>query len=96
MNLRRDWCSAALAHSEDMADNNYFGHTGSDGSTLGDRANAAGFTTFPIGENVAAGYDDVRSLVLAWMWCARAPSCLPVQTLSISRSEYQLCCTGSH
>ncbi len=62
--------SAAEAHSTDQATNNFFSHDGSDNSTLADRAAGAGFLTFPLGENIAAGFNSVRSLVLAWMWCA--------------------------
>ena len=61
-----------MGHSQDMADANYFSHTGSDGSGLEDRAVAANFYTFPLGENIAAGYATVRDAVLAWMWCAPA------------------------
>ncbi|KAK9820975.1 hypothetical protein WJX81_005721 [Elliptochloris bilobata] len=59
--------SAAQAHSADQARNNFFSHDGSDNSTLADRAAGAGFLTFPLGENIAAGFNSVRSLVLAWM-----------------------------
>lgn len=61
-------CRAAYQHSLDMAKNNFFSHTGSDGSGLEDRAANANFYTFPLGENIAAGYISVRATVLAWMW----------------------------
>ena len=61
--------SAAARHSADMATNNFFSHTGSDGSTVAERSADAGFDTFPLGENIAAGYRSVRAVVLAWMWC---------------------------
>ena len=51
-----------------MATQNYFSHTGSDGSGLEDRAANNGFYTFPLGENIAAGYISIQSVVLAWMW----------------------------
>lgn len=51
-----------------MATSNYFSHTGSDGSGLEDRAADNGFYTFPLGENIAAGYDSIQAVVLAWMW----------------------------
>ena len=51
-----------------MATQNYFAHTGSDGSGLEDRAANNGFYTFPLGENIAAGYISIQSVVLAWMW----------------------------
>ncbi|CAK0785842.1 hypothetical protein CVIRNUC_009054 [Coccomyxa viridis] len=50
-----------------MATQNYFSHTGSDGSGLEDRAANNGFYTFPLGENIAAGYISIQSVVLAWM-----------------------------
>ncbi|EIE19663.1 hypothetical protein COCSUDRAFT_58407 [Coccomyxa subellipsoidea C-169] len=53
--------SAAYQHSLDMAKNNFFSHTGSDGSGLEDRAANANFYTFPLGENIAAGYISVRA-----------------------------------
>ena len=59
-----------MGHSQDMAAHDQFSHTSSDGSSLGDRAERAGFYTFPLGENIAAGYTSVRDIVLAWMWCA--------------------------
>ena len=61
-------CRAAQGHAQDMASNNYFGHTGTDGSGLGDRAANAGFFTYPLGENIAAGFNSVQDLVLAMMW----------------------------
>jgi hypothetical protein len=59
-----------------MAAHDQLSHASSDGSNLGDRAARAGFYTYPLGENIAAGYTSVRDIVLAWMWCAlRATSC---------------------
>ncbi len=54
-------------HSTDMAVNNYFSHTGSDGSTPWDRMRAAGYTynTY-LGENIAAGFVDAQSVFTAW------------------------------
>lgn len=65
---------AAVGHSDDMSANNFFSHTGSNGSTLGTRAADAGFESFPLGENIAAGFQSVRAVVLAWMWCV-PPHC---------------------
>jgi hypothetical protein len=45
--------TAALAHSADMVANNYFSHTGSNGSSVGDRLTAAGFSGNAFGENIA-------------------------------------------
>jgi uncharacterized protein YkwD len=48
--------SAAAVHSNDMADNNFFSHTGSDGSNPGQRISRAGYSYYTYGENIAAGY----------------------------------------
>jgi uncharacterized protein YkwD len=58
--------TAARAHSADMAKNNYFSHTGLNGSTFLTRSAAAGYTT-AIGENIAWGYKTPDALVTAWM-----------------------------
>lgn len=51
-----------------MAVNAYFSHVGTGNRTLQERAESFGFDTFPLGENIAAGYNSVRAVVLAWMW----------------------------
>lgn len=58
---------AALGHSQDMACNDFLGHSGSDGSDPGDRIAAAGYDFSTWGENVAAGYTTPSSVVNAWM-----------------------------
>ncbi len=47
--------SAAQNHSIDMACNNFLNHTGSDGSTIGNRLAGAGFTSFNYFEIIAIG-----------------------------------------
>ncbi len=47
---------AAWAHTQDMVDNNFFSHTGSDGLHAGDRIDAAGYNWKVYGENLAAGF----------------------------------------
>jgi len=59
--------SAARLHSTDMACNNYFSHTGLDGSTIGDRAERQGYNWSSVGENIAAGYSSPESVVQGWM-----------------------------
>ncbi len=60
--------SAALAHSQDMADHDYFSHTGSDGSTVDQRIKAAGYSPlWAYGENIAAGQPTPEDVVSAWM-----------------------------
>lgn len=58
---------AAVAHSDDMVANNFFSHTGSNGSTLGTRVTAAGYAWRGVGENIAAGQPTVAVVVDGWM-----------------------------
>lgn len=62
---------AARRHAIDMAKRNYFDHTAPApapyGSSVGDRATAAGYAWSGIGENIAAGYDSPRSVVDGWL-----------------------------
>ena len=59
--------AAAEGHSEDMALNDFFSHTGSDGSTVGVRVSAQGYSWSLVGENIAAGYTSPESVVAGWM-----------------------------
>jgi uncharacterized protein YkwD len=58
---------AARCHSVDMGTNNFFSHTGSDGSDPGARITRAGYAWRTYGENIAAGYDTVARVVQGWM-----------------------------
>ena len=58
---------AARCHSLDMATQNYFSHTGLDGSDPGDRIAATGYRAFTWGENIAAGYTTPQQVVDGWM-----------------------------
>ena len=58
---------AAAAHSDDMVAGNFFSHTGSDGSSPGDRVTAAGYAWSTVGENIAAGQSSVAEVVDGWM-----------------------------
>jgi len=62
----RLWAAAA-GHSEDMAVNDFFSHTGSDGSSPDERIIAQGYIWSGWGENIAAGYTSPESVVNAWM-----------------------------
>jgi uncharacterized protein YkwD len=59
--------SAAYGHSRDMADNNYFSHDSRDGRTMANRIDATGYAWSTIGENIAAGYSSVQSVIDGWM-----------------------------
>jgi uncharacterized protein YkwD len=61
---------AARRHSEDMACNDFFSHTGSDGSTLGSRILTAGYSYSWAAENIAASSNcsfSAQSVVNMWM-----------------------------
>jgi uncharacterized protein YkwD len=57
---------AARLHSQDMGDNNYFNHTGLDGSSFSQRARAAGYDASPGGENIAAGNGTAQATFQQW------------------------------
>ncbi|GLE10118.1 hypothetical protein PINS_up022113 [Pythium insidiosum] len=59
--------AAAQAHSEDQARSQRMTHTGSNGSSIGQRVSAQNFVWNNVGENVAAGQRDVASVMDAWM-----------------------------
>lgn len=58
---------AANRHANDMAANNFFSHTGSDGSTVGQRVTDAGYQWNRVGENIARGQVDEQAVLDAWM-----------------------------
>ncbi|MEW2515223.1 CAP domain-containing protein [Streptomyces sp. NPDC046870] len=58
---------AAQAHSDDMAAHRNMSHTGSDGSSPGDRITRAGYTWSSYGENVAYGYSTAQQVMDGWM-----------------------------
>jgi uncharacterized protein YkwD len=58
---------AAAGHSTDMANNNYFSHTGLDGRNPNDRIGATGYQASYWGENIYAGGGDVAAAVDAWL-----------------------------
>ncbi|MBK6947735.1 MAG: CAP domain-containing protein [Haliscomenobacter sp.] len=57
---------AARMHAADMKARNRMSHTGSDGSTIGQRARRAGYPWSMVGENIAWGYTDIPSVVDGW------------------------------
>lgn len=59
--------SAAARHASDMKTNNFFSHTGSDGSNAGMRITQAGYAWGAWGENIAAGYPSAQAVVDGWM-----------------------------
>lgn len=58
---------AAHIHAVDMAANNHFEHQGTDGSTPGSRIRRQGYSPKAWGENIAAGFIDIDSVVANWL-----------------------------
>jgi len=58
---------AARAHSEDMFTNNFFSHTGSDGSSVGARLERHNYKWKNYGENIARGAHTEKSVIDAWI-----------------------------
>jgi hypothetical protein len=58
---------AAQNHAKDMAINNYFSHTGLDGSQPSERAAAVGYSYSYVGENISAGRTIPSDTIQGWM-----------------------------
>ncbi|WP_299875453.1 CAP domain-containing protein [uncultured Cocleimonas sp.] len=59
--------TAAQSHSNDMAEFDFFSHTGSNGSTLGDRVSDAGYVWQAVGENISAGRSSLQDTINGWL-----------------------------
>jgi uncharacterized protein YkwD len=57
----------ALEHSKDMAAHDQFDHTGSDGSSPGERMTRAGYKWRMAGENIASGVTTAEAVVAGWL-----------------------------
>ncbi|MDI3521718.1 MAG: hypothetical protein PWR04_1706 [Anaerophaga sp.] len=58
---------AAQKHADDMADNDFFDHTGSDKSTVVMRIEREDYLWMAVGENVAMGPRSVEEAVEGWL-----------------------------
>lgn len=58
---------AALRHSNDMAENSFFNHTGSDDSNAGQRMEDACYQWQAYGEIIAKGYKTPEEVIAGWM-----------------------------
>ncbi|WP_316763985.1 CAP domain-containing protein [Streptomyces herbicida] len=67
LTLNATLSKAAQAHSDDMAAHQNMSHTGSDGSSPGDRITRAGYAWSAYGENVAYGYSTPEQVMAGWM-----------------------------
>ncbi len=59
--------AAALAHTKDMSEKNYFSHTSPDGSNAGVRIQRAGYAWSTYGENIAFGHTSEQDVVKGWL-----------------------------
>ncbi len=57
---------AAHRHADDMNQNSFFGHRGSDGSDMARRVSDAGYRWRAVAENIAWGHPDVKAVVQGW------------------------------
>ena len=55
--------AAAIGHTLDMVNNDFFSHTGSDGSSLGSRVTDEKYEWNSVGENIASGQRNVQSVM---------------------------------
>lgn len=67
LKLNSELNATAYAHSEDMAQQDYFDHIGKNGSKPWDRAKLVGYEAQSMGENIAAGYTTAAAVVQGWI-----------------------------
>lgn len=58
--------AAAERHAQDMFDNDFFDHQGSDSSSVGMRVTAAGYDWMAVAENIAWGYTSIEAVMQGW------------------------------
>lgn len=63
-----DLVTAAQSHAADMACNNLFGHTGSDGSTSSSRVASTGYAVSYVSENVYGSYPPLTASDVVTWW----------------------------
>ena len=59
--------NSSIRHGKDMLTNNFFSHTGSDGSSMSKRATDAGYKWSALSENIAWGYKSLPSVIDGWV-----------------------------
>ena len=65
--FNRQLGQAAMAHACDMSVNGFFGHNGSNGSSVQRRVRAAGYQDCLVAENLAWGYPNSQQIIAGWM-----------------------------
>jgi uncharacterized protein YkwD len=59
--------AAARAHSQDMAEGNFFAHRGRDGSQTGERVSAQGYAWLFYAENIACRQQSSKVVLASWV-----------------------------
>lgn len=59
--------NAAQGHSDHMSTTKHLSHTGSNGSSAGDRITAAGYNWTIYTENIASGYTSEEDVIQGWL-----------------------------
>jgi uncharacterized protein YkwD len=59
--------AAAMAHARDMTSKGFFGHTGSNGSTVGARVRSQGCSWTGVAENIATGQQTPEAAMTTWL-----------------------------
>lgn len=83
---------AALTHSDDMADNNFFAHKGSSGLSASERVSNANYNWKTVAENIAGGTDTPEQTLDQWM--ASPGHCHNL--MNSDHTEFGLACTRNN
>jgi uncharacterized protein YkwD len=67
LTLNSKLSEAAQTHSQNMATQDFFSHTGKDGSSAGDRVSSTGYDWRTVAENIAAGQRTPTEVVNSWI-----------------------------
>lgn len=67
LRLNRKLMAAAQTHARNMAEKDFFGHKGKDGSRFSSRIKRQGYTYRAAAENIAAGQASARQVALDWL-----------------------------
>ncbi len=67
LTLNSKLSEAAQTHSRNMATQDFFSHTGKDGTSAGDRVSKVGYDWRTVAENIAAGQRTPSEVVNAWI-----------------------------
>ena|SRR5438309_1464762 len=59
--------TAAYNHTADMAKNNFFSHTGTDGNRAGNRLERVNYHWKTYGENIGQGYKTENEMIQGWL-----------------------------